>query len=89
MNKKYYDGEILNNVLIKNTYDAGQYLKLIKAFSEEKGVDAVEVVRCKDCIYYYPAEYDKKGNTCLMLRNMVNAPIWVKEDDYCSKGVKE
>lgn len=50
-------------------------------------IDAVQVVRCKDCIYYYPAEYDKKGNTCLMLREMINAPLWVKEDDYCSKGV--
>lgn len=49
--------------------------------------DVVQVVRCKDCRYYYPAEYDKKGNTCLLLREMINAPIWVKEDDYCSKGV--
>ena len=50
-------------------------------------VDAVQVVRCKDCRYYYPAEYDKKGNTCLLLYEMIHAPLWVKEDDYCSKGV--
>lgn len=60
-----------------------------ETIDEMPTIDAVQVVRCKDCRYYYPAEYDKKGNTCLLLREMINAPIWVKEDDYCSKGVKE
>ena len=89
MEKKYYDGAAVVEVLSKHIESAEKYLELLKAFAAVKGVDAVQVVRCKDCRYFYPAEYDKKGNTCLLLREMINAPLWVKEDDYCSKGVKE
>lgn len=72
--------------LIKKLGIADLPIKLLFDINNMKPVDAVQVVRCKDCRYYYPAEYDKKGNTCLLLREMINAPLWVKEDDYCSKG---
>lgn len=49
--------------------------------------DVVQVVRCRDCRYFYPAEDDEHGNTCMILFEWYDVPLWVKEDDYCSKGV--
>jgi len=44
-------------------------------------VDAVEVVRCKDCRYY-----DAENHNCL--DELGYARVW-KEDDYCSFAEKE
>lgn len=47
-------------------------------------VDAVEVVRCKDCTYYeYP-------NTCHCHKADENGtPIFVRDDDFCSYGERK
>ena len=88
-NMRLIDADELLKIVNENFSGHPSDWVLRKIFEEWHTVDAVPVIRCKDCIYYYPAEYDKKGNTCLLLREMINAPLWVKEDDYCSKGVKE
>lgn len=44
-------------------------------------VDAVEVVRCKDCKHYCPVYADTMGGRdCLLLKTITKA------DDYCSYG---
>ena len=48
MNKKYYDGFNVIDILFKNL-EPRKMLKVLEAFSECDGVDAVEVVRCRDC----------------------------------------
>lgn len=48
----------------------------IKALKEQERVDAVEVVRCKDCRYY-----DAESHNCL--DELGYARVW-EEDDYCS-----
>ena len=48
MNKKYYDGFNVIDILFKNL-EPRKMLKVLNAFAESDGVDAVEVVRCKEC----------------------------------------
>ncbi len=51
-------------------------------------VDAVEVVRCKDCIHWYEPE-----ETCLKIYSdgAVSAYAWQfrKPDDFCSYGERK
>ena len=46
-------------------------------------VDAVEVVRCKDCVHSYMGNYFK-GYACKRLSG--EDTFTVSPDDYCSKG---
>ena len=48
MNKKYYDGFNVIDILFKNL-EPRKMLKVLEAFAESDGVDAVEVIKCKDC----------------------------------------
>jgi hypothetical protein len=43
-------------------------------------VDAVEVVRCKDC------KFNKGHNKCLNEHSIIDIP---KDDDYCSYGERK
>ena len=60
----------------------GAFLDFIK---EAPAVDAVEVVRCKDCTHWY----DREG-VCLKIYSdgNVNADAWQerKAEDFCSYG---
>lgn len=48
MKKKYYDGFNVIDILFKNL-EPRKMLKVLNEFAESDGVDAVEVVRCRDC----------------------------------------
>ena len=48
MNKKYYDGGIVTEILFTHL-EPEKMFEVLTAFAEVKGVDAVEVVRCKEC----------------------------------------
>jgi len=48
MKKKYYDGFIVHDILDAHL-KSGKMLEVLKAFAEVNGVDAVKVIRCKDC----------------------------------------
>ncbi len=56
MNKKYYDGFDVISILFKNL-EPRKALKVLEAFAEYDGVDAVEVVRCKNCKYRDPEDH--------------------------------
>ena len=43
-------------------------------------IDAVPVVRCKDCTYYCPLD-DSRPSNCLM-----SGYLCVRKDDFCSCG---
>ena len=47
---------------------------ILDRIDEQSTVDAVEVVRCKDCKYY-----DDEDSFCAYI-------IWAKPDGYCSGG---
>ena len=47
-------------------------------------VDAVKIVRCKDCKHYCPVYADTMGGRdCLLLKTITKA------DDYCSYGERK
>ena len=68
---------------MKSVYDAIALDGMIKALKEAPTVDAVEVVRCKDCKHRY------NGKDCthpLFLSYSWGAIRKVKDDDFCSYG---
>lgn len=44
-----------------------------------------ELVRCKDCKYWNPANDDSSGERCELLAALLNP----NEDDYCSCGERK
>lgn len=57
LTKKYYDGFIVHDILYKHL-EPGKMMEVLTAFAEAKGVDAVEVIRCKDCKHW---DYEDSG----------------------------
>ena len=59
----------------------GNYTRAGQAVADAPTIDAVEVVRCKDCIHY-----ESDGGALMVCRidNMV-----VDDIDYCSYGERE
>lgn len=56
----------------------------IEIIEKAPTVDAVEVVRCKDCIWYGKVH---ELNACTRIYGFPIAPIM--PDDYCSNGVRK
>ena len=55
-------------------------VSMYRFIGKEKTVDAVPVVRCKDCVYLEKLKY---GYTCAFYDNGD-----VELDDYCSRGLR-
>lgn len=51
-------------------------------------VDVVEVVRCKDCMWWYPREYGSVIGRCENPYNGL-ANEYIEEDDFCSYGKRK
>ena len=64
--------------LLPADYCAG-WNGLIRLLEKAPTVDAVEVVRCKDCKHYKPEEYECGCD-------FAGGLPYVKADDYCSYG---
>lgn len=63
---------------LKSTY---RYFYIKTGIDEAPTVDAVPVVRCKDCVYYNP-----NGFQICKHRNGLFEPA---DDDFCSYGKRE
>lgn len=80
--------EIIHNqgIAHPNAYHLTNYATLI--LREAPTVDAVPVVRCKDCNHYKPqkksAHWENRANYC----NRV-VTIKVQPDDFCSYGERK
>ena len=57
--------------------------KLLGEAAKCQTIDAVEVVRCRDCIYASTTKFSSKRVACAYWAQMVSA------DGYCSNGVTE
>lgn len=59
-----------------------------KQISEVPTIDAVEIVRCRDCKHYRPqkksAHWENRANYCNRI-----VTIKVQPDDFCSYGERE
>ena len=78
-----------NAVDYENIMCSLSQLRWLNAIIESQPtVDAVEVVRCKDCIHWYEPE-----ETCLKIYSdgAVSAYAWQfrKPDDFCSYGERK
>ena len=58
-----------------------------EAISKTPAADVVEVVRCKDCVWWYPREYGSVIGRCENPYNGL-ANEYIEEDDFCSYGKK-
>ena len=52
LKKKYYDGFTVHDILSKHLDDGHKILELLTAFADADGVDAVPVIRCKNCKHW-------------------------------------
>ena len=92
------DADALMDVIRQHEYrlatkqgsiDYGMFtLGIQQAVDEQPTVDAVEVVRCRDCKHYKPqkksAHWENSANYC----NRV-VTIKVQPDDFCSYGERK
>ena len=62
--------------------DDGEYFVYCQDIDEAPTVDAVPVVRCKDCKYYKPDEYECGCDFAAGLP-------YVKAGDFCSYGERK
>lgn len=73
--------------LPKGFIGGGEFVEGIKYVYEMlkqfQPVDAVEVVRCKDCRHFCPYEGEEHKGDC---NELVGLESCVYEDDYCSYG---
>ena len=76
--------EIVRNrgIAHPNAYHLTNYATLI--LREAPTVDAVEVVRCKDCKYRF-----KNNGHSRVGCPIVDANIWMDDDDFCSHGERK
>ena len=88
------DADALKTKAIKcetfKLYDAPVFLKAVstKEIDRTPTIDAVEVVRCKDCKHYMPQKksehWENRANYCNRL-----VRIKVRPNDFCSYGERK
>ena len=85
MELKYYAG--------KDVLDA--LLDCMERISKQDGADVVEVVRCKDCVWWNEddsAGWGDLGNNvcaCAYFSNEDGYTVYTEPNDYCSKGQRK
>jgi hypothetical protein len=70
-----------SNKYVKQGIDDGLHYYMPKILDEQPTIDAVPVVRCKDCIHYEPCEGGK--DFCCF------HAIGIVPDDFCSYGERK
>ena len=84
MELKYYAG--------KDVLDA--LLDCMERIAMQDGADVVEVVRCKDCVWWNEddsAGWGDLGNNvcaCTYFSNEDGYTVYTEPNDYCSKGLR-
>ena len=81
LKKKYYDGFTVHDILSKHLDDGHKILELLTAFADADGVDAVPVIRCKDCKWNTAVEWVH----CAMVGGMFGRTT----DNYCSRAERK
>ena len=96
LKKKYYDGFEVYNILNKHL-EPKKKMEVLTDFAEAKGVDAVEVIRCKDCKHWLPhsqfgfdEDNDEYYDYCeLLVPDDDYYAITRQAEDYCSRAEKK
>ena len=69
----------------QGSIDYGMFtLGIQQAVDEQQTIDAVPVVRCRECKYRF-------GNNCHSKNGcpIIDANIWMDDDDFCSHGERK
>ena len=85
--RKYDDSFLLAKILEKVDFSDEEKKKLFKHFEKPEAVDAVPVVRCKDCFYSWPFDEEELKEPYRV--GEWHCEFWygeMHEDDYCSCG---
>ena len=90
--KRLIDAEELNLAVRDDVYiDGRNYARVKKHIDDARPVDAVEVVRCKDCKYYRESEHPERSgiNFCFRLMHPTEdrrIGYNFGDKDFCSYG---
>ena len=72
---------------LREKCDAPHWCVWMSEIDDEPTVDAVGVVRCKDCVYYKPGKHFKDINFCQRLPYYAEkGGLNVSDEDFCSYG---
>ena len=63
--------------------------KLIEADTSIDSVPSIDIIRCKDCIYYEALGYDAPKDGWCNTPKLYCDGFWVDEDDFCSDAKRE
>ena len=88
------DADTLMDVIRQHEYrlatkqgsiDYGMFtLGIQQAVDEQQTIDAVPVIRCRECRYRFKNNgHDKSGCP------IIDANIWMDDDDFCSHGERK
>lgn len=92
------DGDALRGVMYHEAFDTDsdmqrwdsgcwiRYKMFEKAIDNAPTVDAVEVVRCRECVYYKDAEFNVFTSHDKWCTYVMNSSYYREPDEYCSKG---
>ena len=75
---------------LAKSFDIGAYSNVVSAYdlATFPSVDAVEVVRCKDCVWWEPHTHGSLIGRCENPRNgLVNE--YTDDTDFCSYGERK
>jgi hypothetical protein len=80
--------ETINSIVeVLNIHNSVPLIKITCKMREFPAADVVEVVRCKDCEYFFP---QVGFNSCEKYsENHTHYIVTVDENDYCSKGERK
>ena len=71
-----------------NEYDVYDINYILNSIDEQPTIDAVPVVRCKDCKYYV-SYWDEKEKFCDIFCDGHEEPYPTKPTDFCSYGERK
>lgn len=89
LKKKYYDGFTVHDILNKHLDDGHKILELLTAFADADGVDAVPVIRCKDCKHRPYVDEDGMIDGDYVCPYLCDDPFYTvmpKDDWFCHRG---
>ena len=72
------------DALLEKMKRTSRYFDVVFDVEEMPTVDAVEVVRCRECKYRFGNNGHSK-NGC----PIIDANIWMDDDDFCSHGERK
>lgn len=89
LEKKYYSGSQVFDIIKELPYK--EFLSLLDTFAKERGSDAVEVVRCKECKWY--DKINDNSGYCFAAKHGYLSKHWeinihrtYEPDFYCADG---